>query len=542
MAALLIGTAVIAQAPADVPSGHWAYPAVSSLAAKGLVKGYPADGKFLGGRTVTRYEMAALIQRVVSKVEELAEAAAGKQAPAPLGDVVRPAQLEELRKLVSEFRVELTVIGTDLAKVQAELGEIRGQVAEARSAADKAGETAGSALARANEAKTDIDDIKENMSLTRTELDALTKDVKSHKLSGYLQARFEDFDTGQGSLFPATGATGGPAVGGPNNGFLVRRARLKFSGPVTPRASYVLQLDAGSTGAAAVKDAYITVADMPVPAKAVMTFGLFAPSFGVELPASSSTRESPERALGFSDSSASATIFKGVLPMFNGQDRDNGVQATWNLPNTNNPSTKFTLGLFNGEGRGAAGVRNQNKQLDSVARAETALLDGKLDLGVSGYYGAVAAKDVATAAAPNVNAYRMLLGADMRYFLPWGSIFRAEYAGGVYELTPDRSLYLQGNHAYAWLAQIKHPLSKRLDFALKYDEFAPVSQVGKSFGGLGRADLIRKTLGGGFLYYLDEATRFRLWYAKGLTPYDPTATGVKHSRLGLITAEMQITY
>src|ERR1041385_8025277 len=100
-----------AQTPKDVPREHWAYSAVEDLASKGLIKGYPPNGDFFGKRTVTRYEMATIIQRVLARVDELL----GKKADkGETGGGVQPAQLEEVRKLVSDFKVELTVIGTDL--------------------------------------------------------------------------------------------------------------------------------------------------------------------------------------------------------------------------------------------------------------------------------------------------------------------------------------------------------------------------------------------------------------------------------------------
>jgi hypothetical protein len=53
-----------------------------------------------------------------------------------------------------------------------------------------------------------------------------------------------------------------------------------------------------------------------------------------------------------------------------------------------------------------------------------------------------------------------------------------------------------------------------------------------------------KTLQGGFLYQLDDATRFRLWYAQGLRPFDPSAAAGSplRKKLGLITAEVQVSY
>lgn len=50
----------------DVPANHWAYDAVSKLAGNGVVAGYP-DGEFHGDRTMTRYEMAEIIYKAMSK-------------------------------------------------------------------------------------------------------------------------------------------------------------------------------------------------------------------------------------------------------------------------------------------------------------------------------------------------------------------------------------------------------------------------------------------------------------------------------------------
>lgn len=49
---------------ADVPTGHWAYDAVMNLADAGLVEGYE-DGSFGGDRTMTRYEMAKVIDNLM---------------------------------------------------------------------------------------------------------------------------------------------------------------------------------------------------------------------------------------------------------------------------------------------------------------------------------------------------------------------------------------------------------------------------------------------------------------------------------------------
>ncbi len=57
--ALVVGAASTTFAAAnpfsDVPAGHWAYDAVSQLAADGVIEGY-GDGTYRGDRTITRYE------------------------------------------------------------------------------------------------------------------------------------------------------------------------------------------------------------------------------------------------------------------------------------------------------------------------------------------------------------------------------------------------------------------------------------------------------------------------------------------------------
>jgi hypothetical protein len=49
---------------ADLPADHWAYPAVAEVVRAGLMRGYP-DGTFRGGQPMTRYEIAAILSRLL---------------------------------------------------------------------------------------------------------------------------------------------------------------------------------------------------------------------------------------------------------------------------------------------------------------------------------------------------------------------------------------------------------------------------------------------------------------------------------------------
>ena len=50
----------------DVPADHWAYDAVSQLAADGVIEGY-GDSTFKGNRNITRYEMAQMVAKAMAK-------------------------------------------------------------------------------------------------------------------------------------------------------------------------------------------------------------------------------------------------------------------------------------------------------------------------------------------------------------------------------------------------------------------------------------------------------------------------------------------
>ena len=69
-AALVVGAASTSFAAtnpfSDVPRDHWAYDAVTQLAADGVVEGY-GDGTYRGDRNITRYEMAQMVAKAMAK-------------------------------------------------------------------------------------------------------------------------------------------------------------------------------------------------------------------------------------------------------------------------------------------------------------------------------------------------------------------------------------------------------------------------------------------------------------------------------------------
>ena len=97
---LSMGRAASATPFSDVPANHWAYQYIQSLAADGLIDGYP-DGKFKGDRPLTRYEMAVVIARVIAKLQENEKPYTGPTKQ----------DLDKLQKLIDNLKDELDELG-----------------------------------------------------------------------------------------------------------------------------------------------------------------------------------------------------------------------------------------------------------------------------------------------------------------------------------------------------------------------------------------------------------------------------------------------
>jgi hypothetical protein len=90
----------------DVPANHWAYQYIQSLAADGVIDGYP-DGKFKGDRPLTRYEMAVVVARVIAKLQENE----GPKGPSK-------EDLDKLQKLIDALKDELDSLGVRVTNLE----------------------------------------------------------------------------------------------------------------------------------------------------------------------------------------------------------------------------------------------------------------------------------------------------------------------------------------------------------------------------------------------------------------------------------------
>lgn len=82
----------------DVPAKHWSYDAVNKLAQAGIVDGY-GDGTFRGDKTMTRYEMATIVAKAMTKN-------------------LNADQKAVTDKLAKEFGTELNSLGVKVAGLE----------------------------------------------------------------------------------------------------------------------------------------------------------------------------------------------------------------------------------------------------------------------------------------------------------------------------------------------------------------------------------------------------------------------------------------
>src|SRR3569833_1899702 len=230
MAAVLPASIAHAQASADFPDvseNHWAYLVVFVFVVKGLVKGYP-DGKFLGDRSLTRYEFATVVERLLEPVADM------KAGAAPTTGVTQD-DLNKIQVLVDKFQPQLDAIQADVTKAQADIATLRQNIADLRQDVQDTKDLAGKAQDTANASYG-------------------FGSKRKFSIGGYIQARYitagGDDQTDPNKLhYPsgkaaANNAYNGTYQSGTNASVAeVRRARLKFVGQASQHTKYTIQID-----------------------------------------------------------------------------------------------------------------------------------------------------------------------------------------------------------------------------------------------------------------------------------------------------------
>ena len=91
----------------DVPLDHWAYEAIETLTAHGVIDGYP-DGTFRGNQPITRFEMAKMIRNAVLSQDE-----------------IHDKDRKLLDKLANEYKEELKGFNVRIVELERRVGNIR---------------------------------------------------------------------------------------------------------------------------------------------------------------------------------------------------------------------------------------------------------------------------------------------------------------------------------------------------------------------------------------------------------------------------------
>lgn len=496
----------------DVPANHWAYEAIESLAAKGLVKGYP-DGRFLGNRTLTRYEFASALDRVLQTITGLAQTP-GTAAPRS----VTQDDLNRIQVLVDAFRSELAAIQSNVSQAQTDLTALRQEISALRTATAAATTTANRALASAETAY--------GQGPTRR-----------FGIGGFAQFRHEINLSRDRQLYPQGTGTGNGYNGNYNAGtnqssFKIREARIFFTGGMSPNARYLVELatpGAINTSAQGTAQTFVrralgqyTFGDGS-PKNISLVFGQINNPFGFAVSNPRPLQYQPERPLAFNE---------GGNGLFSTQEFDRGIRVVY-APQPYSVS----LALVNGSG---ATSNDTNRIKDVIARA-TYALNPTLSVGVSGYEG-----DILTTQGTNSqkNGRKRLGGVDLQYTSPAGPFLQAEYVGGTYEAVPfpgpavagSTPAFRGGNKVdgyyaiagYTFAPKGNHPLS----LVATYDAFRRSR---------GQDNFTDNNVGVGLLYNLDRATRFRVFYTQPTEVAHP-ANVPEPNNIGLLSSELQVRF
>lgn len=542
----------------DVPQNHWAYNDIHELADKGLIKGYP-NGQFLGDRSLTRYEFASVIVRLLAELKDLQ---AGAAAPSP----VTQDDLDKIQVLVDNFQPELADMKKDIAQAQADilslrqnLDDLRHDVEDTKDIADKAQATANNSYGAGPGRK--------------------------YTISGYIQARSlvgsGNAQSGTNNLLYPQGKTminspyNGTYMSGANNaGFEDRRTRLKITGQATQNTRYAIQFDVSGNSTAtpvSIREGNLayTFNNGDASRNVTLTAGMFSNPFGYMLGFLPTSQISTERPLGFSEV-ADGFTGPGLSGIWAGDDYDKG--ATLSLPSGR---TKYTAGVLSGDGYGTGVLPGtpSDHQVDGLARV--AYNGGKLTGGASYYDGHL---PYANATGPFSGPYtalrKQLLGLDAQY-KPTQNIFLiGEYEGGKYEEldyyadatgkavnqadliatnflpAPGNNIkayYLQGGYSFNPASRHTFTIAGSYDVLDRSDSgfsgFSAATINGTAFPAAGGSGSSYDDVnwGGGLLYNLDPQTRLRLWYEDPIkVAHAPSSADPQKE--GLLTSEIQASF
>lgn len=402
-------------------------------------------------------------------------------------------QIEQIRKQVEDLQTKLEA----LEKVQTQSPSSEEDKAELKSA---------------------IQDLRDVVQEPEGPIQTAIADVnklKKLKVSGYVQARYESYQT-------PIGVTNKGNNLAPDNRFYLRRGRFKITGQPTDSVLGVVQLDISGYDRTKVesKDLYLEFhpwgAGLPAPF--FVRMGQQNWPFGYVIERSSSAREVPERPKVFAGTTVSFPKVgsQNSVPSFSGLfpgERDKGIC----LLNTDGSKVEWALGLFNGTGTksGTAdksflvdgGKFEDNNASKTIVGRVRYPISSNCNLGGSFYKGAQAVMPVSNAAS-SVMVSQSRYGADIQFYLQGASI-KAEYVTGKEPYYSNTSTTANGTSGTnrtvsGWYIVGVKNLGPKYQAVAQYDVLDDKA-LASSFGKL-------KTWNLGLIRFLDDATKLKLFY------------------------------
>ncbi len=384
------------------------------------------------------------------------------------------------RRESDRFRIRWATLAVLWGSAILAPGGVRAQGAVTEPDSSTVPDTASAEVAGTPGAVPAADPDPESAEQLRGQLEGMTEQVqtlqsdvdrlKKFKLSGYIQARWEMFETDADSVR----VTGPPLTLTPANQsrFYIRRARVKLTYDHSPWGQAVFQIDGGSDRQIRLLDAYLSLFDPWTPEHQHQFWvGQMNLPFGYEIERSSSLREFPER------SRAENVLFPGE------RDRGIKIQSRW----SNRLDT--VIGVYNGGGIGSVDfpTTDPTKGKDLVARVRGSL--GFLDAAVSGYTG----RALTPLTGEDVITDRTRWGADAQYYftLPTlgGGSLKAEFYRG-HNVNADSVGALTIGPSTAQPFRILRPGADPAHFATDFSGgyVALVQNLGESFQVAARYD------------------------------------------------------
>jgi hypothetical protein len=118
----MASSAWAASAYDDVDTDHWAYNALEYLTERGVLEGYP-DGFFKGDRTLTRYEFAQAVARLLDTID--AGGAGGEDI-----NVLAQTLRAEFSDQLAEISKGLDAVNASVSDLDTRVGDLEGNVAD----------------------------------------------------------------------------------------------------------------------------------------------------------------------------------------------------------------------------------------------------------------------------------------------------------------------------------------------------------------------------------------------------------------------------